>query len=165
MRALAFCVLFLALAPQLAAQGDSPSAYGPTRGQGYTYFGVSRPGGDLGNTAMNLGAGGEGFLTKGLAAGGEAGYMFTSGRFGNGLGLASANLSYHFREVDPDGRWVPFVTGGYTLAFRGAAASLVNYGGGLTYWVQPHWGVRAEFRNHQSGGFSMPSFRFGFSFR
>jgi len=164
MKVTIICLLCFVFAPLLAAQGDAPSSFAPTRGQGYTYFAVSKAGDDIGD-AMNFGTGGEGFLTKGLAAGGDVGYMFTSGRFGNGIGLASANLSYHFREMDPDGHWVPFVTGGYTLAFRGAAAGLVNYGGGVTYWFRPHLGVRAEFRNHQSGGFSMPSFRFGFSFR
>jgi hypothetical protein len=164
MKVLSLVFLILGFAPALAAQDDAPRSFAPTRGQGYTYFAGSHAGSEIGN-AMNLGGGGEGFVWKGLAVGGDAGYMFKAGRFGNGIGLASANVSYHFREVDPDGRWAPFVTGGYTLAFRGAAASLVNYGGGLTYWIRPRWGVRAEFRNHQNNGFSMPSFRFGFSFR
>ncbi len=164
MRVLTLSFLALALAPGLAAQGDSPSSYAPTRGQGYTYFAPTHAGSDIGG-AMSLGAGGEGFLSKGVAVGGDAGYLFKAGRLGNGIGLASANVSYHFQDLDPDGRWVPFVSGGYTLAFRSGVGHLVNYGGGLTYWFRPHWGVRAEFRNHQNGSFSMPSFRLGFSFR
>jgi hypothetical protein len=164
MNVLVLGFLCLAFTPLLVAQADSPSALTPTRGQGYSYFALSKAGSDIGST-MNLGAGCEGFVWNNLALGGDANYMFTSGRFGYGIGLASANASYHFRQVDPDGHWVPFVTGGYTLAFRGGASSMVNYGGGVTYWFHQHWGARAEFRNHQNGNFSMPSFRFGFSFR
>lgn len=164
MRVLTLGFLVLGLASPLAAQSDSPSAFAPTGGQGYTYFAGSHAGGEIGG-AMNLGAGGEGFVSRSLAVGGDAGYMFKAGRFGNGIGLVSTNVSYHFQDVDPEGRWVPFVTGGYTLAFRSGTGHLVNYGGGLTYWVRLRWGVRAEFRNHQNGDFSMPSFRFGFSFR
>jgi hypothetical protein len=114
---------------------------------------------------MTLGAGGEGFVYKGLAAGGDMGYLHTGESFTYGLGLASANLSYHFRGLDPNGRWVPFVTGGYTLAFRNGTASLGNYGGGVTYWFHPHWGARVEVRGLQHVDAASALVRFGLSFR
>jgi hypothetical protein len=114
---------------------------------------------------MTVGGGGEAFVYKGLAAGGDIGYLFTGSRFTYGLGLASAYLSYHFRGVDSNGRLVPFVTGGYTVAFRDGAGSLANYGGGVTYWFHPHWGARVEARNLQRSGSSSALVRFGISFR
>lgn len=157
--------LWLAIAPALAGQtaseAEPPST---TRAQGYTYFALANGLGAATNL-MSLGGGGEAFVYKGLAAGGDVGYLFSNGSFGYGIGLASANLSYHFRELDPNGRWVPFVTGGYTLAFRDGAGSLGNYGGGVTYWFRPHWGARVEIRNLQYSDGSNMLFRFGLSFR
>ncbi len=157
----------LLIAPLLSAQaaseaevevGSTPSA------QGHAYFGFAHSLGDATNLS-NLGAGGERFLYKGLAAGGDLGYVYTGGRFGYGLGLGAANLSYHFRGVDPDGHWVPFVTGGYAVVFRDGAASLANYGGGVTWWFRPHWGARLEVRQFQRAHLTSLFFRFGISFR
>jgi hypothetical protein len=114
---------------------------------------------------MSLGGGGEAFVYKGLAVGGDISYLFSGSRIANGMGLASANASYHFVGLDPNGRWIPFVTGGYSVAFRDGAASLANYGGGVTYWFKPHWGARVEVRNYQSAAASLVSVRFGLSFR
>ena len=138
-------VVFLALTPALVAQAPEAARAPNPRAQGYTLFGIASPVGDAGNV-MTLGGGGEAFVYKGLAVGGDMNYLFTGGRFTYGLGLASANPSYHFRGLDPDGQWVPFVTGGYTLAIRDGTANMGNYGGGVTYWVRPHWGARVEVR-------------------
>lgn len=165
MKVLIASVALLALAPALAAQSaPEASAASKSRAQGYTMFGLATPVGDAG-TVITLGGGGEGFVYKGLAVGGDVNYLFTGRRFTYGLGMASANVSYHFRGTDADGQWVPFVTGGYTLAFRGGTASLANYGGGVTYWFRPHWGARVEVRGLQRTDAASVLVRFGISFR
>jgi hypothetical protein len=157
-------MLLLALTPAMYAQPSGEAApMQNSRGQGYTLFGVATPVGDAG-TILTLAAGGEGFVYKGLAVGGDAGYLYTGERFSYGLGLASANVSYHFRGLG-SGRFVPFVTGGYSVAFRGDTINLGNYGGGMTYWLHRHWGARVEVRNVQGGGVSVALVRFGLSFR
>ena len=165
MKALIACAVLLLVGPELAAQTAPEAAPGSqSRAQGYTFVGLTSSVGDATNL-IALGGGGEGFIYKGLAAGGEVGYLFTGERFAYGLGMASANVSYHFRELDPNGRWIPFVTGGYTLAFRGDTGNLANYGGGVTYWFRPRWGARIEVRNLQYAHGSTVMFRFGLSFR
>ena len=90
--------------------------------------------------------GGEGILAGGLGVGGELGYLYPGSQFAAGIGLGSVNASYHFFKGPA--RWVPFVTGGYSLAFRSDGTSLVNYGGGLNYSFRPRLGLRLEVRNH-----------------
>ena len=164
-RVLSTAFFCLAWVPALAAQAmpEGPAAEKP-RPQGYTFFGVSSAAGELPGL-LNLGGGGEGFIHKGLAAGGDITYLFPNTSFGNGIGIASGNLSYHFQGLDSNRRWIPFVTGGYSLGFRSGTTGLVNYGGGVTYWFRPRWGARLEVRNHQNPGVSVVAFRFGLSFR
>lgn len=134
--------------------------------QGYAYFGVHQTPGAFGNV-LSAGVGGEGFLYRGLAVGGDLGYMFprTSPPVG-GIGLLSVDPSYHFVNKDRTNRVVPFVTGGYGLAFSGAAANLVNFGGGATFWFRDGLGFRFEVRNYRyrSDNFTT-QFRFALAFR
>ena len=110
-------------------------------GHGYLYFG---PG--SGSTA-HVGAGGEGFVYTGLAIGGEIGYLFPREQFLYGLGVLSVNTSYH---VDAHTHWKlqPFVTGGYTLGFREGVGHFLNVGGGITYWLSTHAGLRVEYQEY-----------------
>lgn len=127
-------------------------------GQGYFFFG---PGS---STALHLGGGGEAYIYKGLAAGGEIGYLFPRSGFGYGVGLLSANGSYHFNRGT---HWKiqPFVTGGYTLAFRSGAVNLWNAGGGLTYWMSNRAGLRVEFREYRDWRHGLHELRVGLSLR
>jgi hypothetical protein len=117
---------------------------------------------------IQLGAGGEGILGKGIGIGAELGVLAQPRYFGDSaLGVVSLNPYYHFyrgdrRQVDP------FVTGGYTLIFRSGHANLANLGGGLHYWFRSRLGIRLEFRDHlnTSGTIShFWGFRAGLAFR
>jgi hypothetical protein len=129
MRTQLWAALFLAAVPAFAD------------GQGYLFFGPGNA------RALHLGGGGEGLVYKGLGLGGELGYAFPRGAFGGGIGLLSANASYHF-NVRSHWKIHPFVTGGYTLAVRSGTANLVNLGGGLTYWMSDRVGLRVEYREY-----------------
>ncbi len=134
------------------------------RGQGYVFF---APGRGFETTTLHIGAGGEGFIYKGLAAGGDIGYLFPAQSFRYGAGLLSVNGSYHLNR---NSHWIvsPFVTSGYSLAFRGAAANMVNVGGGLNYWLGERTGLRLEFRDHIQPGYRathLLEFRIGLAFR
>jgi opacity protein-like surface antigen len=131
-------------------------------GQGYVFFapGVASPGGD--GTA-HIGVGGE-LLFKGFGIGPELGYLTPVQSFGNGLGVFSPNLSYHFRT----GKTEPFVTGGYSLFFRDGHAHGYNFGGGLNRWFTDRMGVRVEVRDNVLAEYRDThfwGFRFGLSFR
>ena len=130
-------------------------------GHGYAYFGGL--GGDISAT-MTAGAGGERFLYKGLAAGADIG-----GAFGNSyFGLLSVNPAYHFTNRDRARGIVPFVTGGYSLAFPYGGLNLFNYGGGATWWFKEKLGIRFEIRDHRDKRFEeiqFVAFRIGIAFR
>ena len=137
------------------------------RGQGYVFIAPS--GFTSGATAgLHFGGGGEGLVYKGLGVGGELGYAAPFERFNSGLGVASINGSYHFKNATASGKLVPFVTGGYSLLFRSATANAFNFGGGVNYWFKERVGLRVEFRGHvpQSSEISrIYGFRVGLSFR
>ncbi|MCC6858073.1 MAG: hypothetical protein IT158_05920 [Bryobacterales bacterium] len=135
----------LLLAAPLAAQDES-------RGMGYVSFGVTTN--DIcdcgsGFDVLSVGGGGEGFLYKGLSLGGDLHYAFPRRDFGAGIGLLSVGPAYHF-SLGPSAPVVPFVGGGYGLAFRGGTANLYYLGGGVTWWMKRSLGLRVEFRHHRS---------------
>jgi hypothetical protein len=113
---------------------------------------------------LNPGLGAEAFVYKGLTAAVDLGYAGYYNNFRDaGFGLFSSNASYHFlrsRKV------VPFLTGGYALAFRSGTANLGNVGGGLSYWFSTHVGLRVEGRDHfDLSGYHIGGLRVGVSFR
>jgi hypothetical protein len=134
--------IVLALATAAVAQGSDNSNV-----QGYVF---AAPGAFIGGGtttgALHLGAGGELFLVKGLAAGAEIGYAAPTRALSDGIGIASFNGSYHFRGSER--KWVPFFTGGYSLAFREGTRNLVNFGAGFNYWIGQRHGIRLEVRDH-----------------
>ena len=83
---------------------------------------------------------------------------------GDGIGVFSANGAYHFQR--PKSKLVPFVTGGYSLAFRSFTSSGGNFGGGVQYWMKDHLGLRFEVRDHVFSSDSPHFFQFrvGLSF-
>lgn len=136
------------------------------KGQGYVFFapGVIT-GGGVSEGTFHFGGGGEGFLYKGLAAGGEIGYVAPWKDSGQGIGLLSLDGSFHLKRSS---RLSPFVTGGYSLAFRSGHANGVNYGGGVNWWISEGKGLRLEFRDHVETQFTdvhYVGFRIGFAFR
>lgn len=141
---------------------------GDRRGWGYIFAGPSVSTGSDSGTSLNVGGGGEALLAGGFGVGGEVGYLADTNRFGNGLGLASANLSYHFNGSDSSRKVVPFVTGGASLGFRdGVNAGGGNFGGGAQYWFKERVAARFEVRTYV---FSSDSpfnvgFRVGLSFK
>ncbi|MEK6409013.1 MAG: outer membrane beta-barrel protein [Acidobacteriota bacterium] len=162
MRKIIVGVLFLMVASGVAlAQGSNPP-----RGWGYGFGGVGGASGSGSSTAFfSVGAGGEGLVYKGLGLGAEVGYIAPFRSAGDGIGILSPDVSYHFSNGSS--KLVPFVTGGYSLAFRNGTSSGGNFGGGVQYWMKDHLGLRVEFRDHVFSSDSPHFFQFrvGLSFR
>jgi hypothetical protein len=115
---------------------------------------------------LSVGLGADRFIYRGLAAGADVGYMFPRASAQSGIGLLSVNPSYHFVNKDRTNRIVPFVTGGYGLAFRGGSANLANFGGGATVWFVERIGFRFEVRNYRNTSANFTTqFRFALAFR
>ncbi len=154
--------LLLMFSANALAQSNSTTEH---RGYGYGF--AAPVVNNYGSTGFQAGFGGEGSVYKGLGVGGELSYLSFS-RFDNGVGVLSPNASYHFRGVTKDGKWVPFVTGGYSLYFRNSAVSGVNFGGGVNYWFKERIGLRFEVRDQVialEGTGHFVGFRAGISFR
>lgn len=158
MRRLVSTIIFLAILPTLAhAQSDE------RKGWGYLFGGAG--GASESSTAfLHTGGGGEGLIYKGLGVGAEVGYFTPFSRFGDGFGILSVDVAHHFNRNE---KLVPFVTGGYSLAFRGGSSSGGNFGGGVQYWATDRVGLRFEFRDHifSSDSPHFYSFRAGITFR
>jgi hypothetical protein len=134
------------------------------RGWGYLFGGVGGASNGEGAFA-HVGGGGEGLLYKGFGMGAEVGYVAPiSENFGDGVGLLSVNPAYHFNRSQ---KAQPFVTGGFSLAFRNGASGGGNVGGGVQYWFKEKAALRVEFRTHVFSSDSpyFHSFRVGLSFR
>lgn len=133
--------------------------------QGYAFFSPGAILGDDSVSTMNFGGGLDALIYRGLGAGAEVSYLTPWSDIGNGIGLMSLNGAYHFNRKR---KLSPFVTGGYTLAFRDGHANLVNFGGGVNYWFREGHGLRLEFRDHlqpQYANTHYVSFRVGYTFR
>ncbi len=136
-------------------------------GQGYVFFapGAVVQGGYSTGTA-HFGGGGEGLIYRGLGIGAELGYLTPWRDFSSGIGIFSVNGSYHFNRTE---KLSPFITGGYSLAFRNGHINLANFGGGVNYWFREKMGLRLEFRDHiHTGSFPTAHYlsaRIGLSFR
>ena len=154
-------IILAMLAASAVLAQDAPKTY---NGHGYGYFGVGTTDGN--NATLAYGAGGEGFLWKGLALGADVGYMHPARLAGAGFGLLSVNPSYHFVNRHNPGRVVPFVTAGYSLGFRNGVANFWNWGGGATVWMTDRLGLRLEVRDVRDHQYRFnTSFRVGLSFR
>lgn len=93
----------------------------------------------------------EGKVYKGLGVGVEASYLAFKDAWGEGFGLISPNATYHF-PTSTNGKITPFITGGYSLAYKEGTANLANFGGGVDYWPSKHVGIRFDLRDHVSPG-------------
>ena len=138
----------------------------PYAAHGYGYFGLAGTERTTFGKLLNAGGGGEAFLYKGLAAGADVGYLGYYQNFqSNGFGLASVNGSYHF-VGSRDQKIAPFVTAGYSVAFRSNTANLTNIGAGINYWFSRRVGLRVEYRDFFTlSDPHMHTLRFGVTFR
>jgi hypothetical protein len=153
-------VLLMAVHGVVLAQGTTDR-----KGWGYAFGGVGGASGSGSTAFFSAGGGGERLVHKGLGLGADIEYLAPFRDPGNGLGIISPDISYHFSRGS---KLVPFVTGGYSLAFRsGATASGGNFGGGVQYWMKDHIGLRFEVRDHVFSSDSPHQFQFrvGLSFR
>jgi hypothetical protein len=126
--------------------------------------GIATDGDGLGPT-LHVGVGFDRFLHRGFGIGGEIGYAGAATAPGFGAALASVNGAYHFKRAD---KFVPFVTGGYSLLFRSATVNAVNFGGGFNYWFREGLGFRLELRDHvatQDSSAHALGLRIGLTFR
>lgn len=148
----------------------SAQPFNRSKPQGYVF---SAPGvGNIGPGKANIqfGAGGEGFIYKGLGIGVELGGVgplaSNNGSFSDWVvGLGSANLSYHFLPETPNHRLEPFVTAGYSLFFRAGLSHGYNAGSGVNVWLNRSVAMRFEIRDHHSWRRDSLSFRLGLTFR
>jgi hypothetical protein len=153
-----FC--FLAL-PTTEAQEKPRSE----AGQGYVFAGFGAVNSEA--STLHFGGGAEANLFKGLGLGVEVGYLGPWQCLGEGIGVFSVDGQYTF-DTDHPHKVRPFLTGGYTLAFRYGHANAINFGGGVHYWFSRRVGLRLEFRDHVSPSFWNAHFwqgRVGFDFR
>ena len=133
-------------------------------GHGYLFFapGVAAPGSE---TLVHVGGGGE-KLFNGIGVGAEIGYLteMQLRYLGDGVGVFSANGSYHFTNHTVS----PFVTGGYSMFFRGGYVNGFNFGAGVNCWVSRKMAVRFEVRDNVWPDYSnqhFVGFRVGATFR
>ena len=165
MRNIAICIVLFALAVPAIAQNPEANYYG----HGYVQFGIGRCSNIPCGTVHTLGAGGEVFVYRGLAAGGEGGYGWAQDALSAGAGLFSAGPSYHFKGQGHSRRVVPFVGGGYSMLFRQMSVNGGNLGAGITIWPAQHVGIRLEGRwyHFTIAGLAanITAARFGVSFR
>lgn len=156
------CVLLLLCVGLTNAQSTDSR-----KGWGYAFFGAGAAADDGATALFHVGGGGEGLIKDGFGAGAEVGYVAPVESSSNGLGLFSANASYHFGGKDESKKFVPFVTGGYSLVFRSGASHGGNFGGGVHYWISDGVALRVEFRDHifSSDFPHLLSFRFGVTLR
>ena len=157
-----FVIILLMTSIPAAAFGQS---HGERRGWGYGFAGVGGTTGSNSDVLFTAGGGGERLLYHGLGIGGEIGYLSAADSLGEGIGIGSVNLAYHFNH---SGKVAPFVTGGASAAFRsGVGAGGGNFGGGIQYWPKDHFGLRFEVRDHvfSSDSPHLFTFRVGVTFR
>ena len=138
----------------------------PKTGYGYAFFTPGALVADGASPTINIGGGGEGLIKGGLGASVDLSYLFfpRSG-FGAGFGMFSPGMVYQFRT---NRKTVPFVSGGYTLAFRQGTENLVYGGGGFNHWFGNRWGLRFEVRDQiapRDSEYNFLQFRIGFLFR
>ncbi len=167
-RLIATAALLLVITASAAAQDAAPRY----RGQGYAFFGMGTA--TPGNPFLKYaGGGGEGFLYKGLAFGGEVEYAGEPNPQLNAW-IGSADFSYHFGRHAARGKLDPFLVGGFSVVGptqkgNGRGSPAGNFGGGANWWLSTHAALRFEFRDVAGSNFwpydHALSFRIGIAFR
>ncbi len=116
-------------------------------GHGYAFVGLGAV--NTGFSLLQFGGGGEVNFYKGLGMGVELGYAGPLEYLSSGIGIMSLDGQYTF-GTNTARKLRPFITGGYSLAFRNGYANALNFGGGVHYWFSNRFGLRLEFRDHVS---------------
>jgi hypothetical protein len=111
MKRLIGTIILVGLMPHLAsAQSNDYS-----RGHGYGYFALGASS-VAGTKTTHIGGGGEGFFTRNLGLGADAGYLAPFGGFSSdGIGTFSPNFVTRFRAQRKENKVEPLATAGYTL--------------------------------------------------
>ncbi len=137
----------------------------PGRSAGYLFVAPGAFSGHGVSGALHFGGGGQALIKGGLGFTGDLGYLAPASRLSHGIGMFSPGAIYQFT---PERKTVPFVTGGYTLAFRSGVHSLIHFGGGVDHWFGDRWGLRVEVRDHmdpREPSYHMAQVRVGFLLR
>lgn len=145
---------------QSQSQGQTKTTYFEDQKiQVYVLGGLSHASG--GGNAFQFGGGGEFFVFKRVAAGGEYSYI-KQPQGATGLNNLSGNGYFHFLSRDKS-KFDPFATGGFSRFFaQGGGFNAFNFGGGANYWFSQGLGLRFDFRdNVVRGGGSLAGLRGG----
>jgi hypothetical protein len=161
-------VLLLAISGLAQAQGRSraQSQSDEERGmQVYAVAGLARLqinalGIALNDNKFQIGGGVDALVYKGLSVGGEFSRT-TGGALTTPFNIFSANGSYHFLNGSKTSKFDPFATAGYS---RLIGSNVVNFGGGMNYWLSKGFGVRFDFRDHLDSDGSIIGLRGGVVF-
>jgi hypothetical protein len=146
MRYWALSFLAIALGSQ-AARAQTPKAEQRGAGQGYVFFAPGAVAASYGSSALlHFGGGIEALMHRGFGVGLELGMVGPPQAVGAGFGVFSADAQYTFGRRTA--KLSPFITGGYSLAFREGFASGINFGVGAHYWFSRRVGLRFEARDH-----------------
>ena len=147
MRDWVVCMLLCSFLFFLAPTATLGEEMNKENGQGYAFAGFGAV--NASDSTLHFGGGVEPILYKGLGFGVEVGYLGPTRHLDQGIGILSLDGQYTF-NTGSSTKLRPFLTGGYTLAFRSGTANAVNFGGGLHYWFAERVGLRLEFRDHAS---------------
>ena len=156
-------LLLIVMAGLAAPLGAETVGEQPYYGSGYAALGLASCVHGVGN--VSFAGGGDAFLYRGLALGGEIGYYRFVERGSNAFGLGGLNAGYHFINRRRPGKIEPFVSGGLAAAFRNSVTPGVTFGGGVNYWFSRRVGLRLEGRAYGFAGEALAKFGVGISFR
>ena len=158
--------IFLALALSQGIGWAQGTQSVERKGAGYAFVAPGAWVGDGTSSVLGFGGGGEALLKAGFGISADVGYVYpTQGGFKDGFGLFSPGVLYQFQRTS---KVVPFVNGGYSLAFRDDVLNMVYFGGGFNYWPKKRLGLRFEVRDQLSPSYindNLLQFRIGLLFR
>lgn len=159
MKLLSYTLLLICLlgAPSIATAAEGY--------EGYVYEAVgARSGKGLNDFNATIGGGAEMAITKELGVAGDLGYSFLNRK--DDFAIFSPGIFYRFQ---PKRKVVPFLDGGYAVAFRDNSINLVYFGGGVNYWANKDFGLKVAVRNNTSADdpakFNLIQFKIGLIFR
>ena len=117
---------------------------------GYVFVAPGRDSSGWKKTTVHTGAGGHLLVSKGLGLNFETGFLFHPANMEARTTLTSFGASYHLFNQRSPRKIVPFVAAGYSYAANNTMPNMhmVNFGGGVDYWLREELGLRLEVRDH-----------------